>query len=106
MVMPFRLDMDPVENPVRAVSITPGVRVDWLTSRGRSLAFRVICGGDEDESGPAVNGNQQTWPQIFTGSLINTSRTDFLANACGMCRRNHPTEDRHHRVTQYFRRQI
>ena len=79
MVMPFRLDMGPVENPLRAVSITPCARVDWLTSQGKSWVFSVICGGDEEESGLAVNGNQQTWPQIFTESLINMSRTDFLA---------------------------
>ena len=48
--------MDPVENPVRAVSIMPGVRVDWLTNQGTSSVFRVICRGDiEEESGPAVN---------------------------------------------------
>ena len=38
MGMPFHLDMGPVENPLRAVSITPGARVDVMDM----VIFRTI----------------------------------------------------------------
>ena len=47
--MPFRLEVDPVENTGRAVSITPGVRGNRGGIQGH-LRRR-----DEEESGPAIN---------------------------------------------------